>query len=216
MSAAAHGVVSTRWWWVRHAPVPDGGRIYGQGDLDCDCSETRVFDAVARMLPDNAQWVTSSLKRTHQTAAAIIAASNGRHAPSDLPRFHDFAEQHFGDWQGQVREDMRKAHGITPMTFWLTQGDAKAPNGESFPDLVARTTPVIDDLTRRHAGRDIVSVTHGGTIRAAIQHALRVPTHVAHAFTIDNCSVTMLEHLDDGRGRHVWRSQGVNVRPWLP
>ena len=31
------GVVTTRWWWVRHAPVPDGGFIYGQRDLDCDC-----------------------------------------------------------------------------------------------------------------------------------------------------------------------------------
>ena len=25
------GVVTTRWWWVRHAPVrSDGGNIYGQ------------------------------------------------------------------------------------------------------------------------------------------------------------------------------------------
>ena len=30
------GVVATRWWWVRHAPVrSDGGNIYGQKDMDC-------------------------------------------------------------------------------------------------------------------------------------------------------------------------------------
>ena len=38
----------TRWWWIRHAPVPDGGRIYGQGDLDCDCSDKLIFDVLAR------------------------------------------------------------------------------------------------------------------------------------------------------------------------
>ena len=33
-------VVTTRWWWVRHAPVRnDGGNIYGQSDLACDTSE---------------------------------------------------------------------------------------------------------------------------------------------------------------------------------
>jgi alpha-ribazole phosphatase len=64
-------IVETRWWWVRHAPVPDGGRIYGQRDLDCDCSNEKVFRAVAARLPANAVWVTSALKRAKQTAAAI-------------------------------------------------------------------------------------------------------------------------------------------------
>ena len=39
MSSPASSLIETRWWHVRHAPVPDGGRIYGQRDLDCDCSE---------------------------------------------------------------------------------------------------------------------------------------------------------------------------------
>jgi hypothetical protein len=29
----------TRWWWVRHAPVPNPERrCYGQSDMDCDVS----------------------------------------------------------------------------------------------------------------------------------------------------------------------------------
>ena len=33
-------LVTTRWWWVRHAPVRnDGGNIYGQTDLACDTSD---------------------------------------------------------------------------------------------------------------------------------------------------------------------------------
>lgn len=211
----ADGIVTTRWWWVRHAPVPDGGRIYGQSDLDCDCSNQRVFDAVARTLPAGAHWVTSSLKRTYQTADAIIAASKGRHAPVEMPRFAEFAEQHMGDFQGQHREEFRRANGFTPLHRWMTQGDAKAPNGESFPDLIARVTPLIDDLTHRHAGRDIVAVTHGGTIRAALHHALGLSGEISHGFIIDNVSVSMLEHMRDANGNAVWRSHGVNLRPWL-
>jgi alpha-ribazole phosphatase len=216
MSHASSTVIETRWWWVRHAPVPDGGHIYGQGDLDCDCSKEPVFRAVAAALPKNALWVTSSLKRTHQTAAAIIAASAGRHAPAAMPSYPALAEQHFGDWQGQHRETMRQKLGITPMTFWMTKGDERAPNGESFPDLAARVTGVIADLTRAHVGRDIVAVTHGGTIRAAIQHALGATGDTAHAFTIDNCSITVLDHLHDPASPDTskWRVSAVNHRPW--
>ena len=70
---------TTQWWWVRHAPVPDGGRIYGQRDLDCDCSDGGIFTALARELPREAVWVTSNLKRATQTAAAIHAAMGQPH-----------------------------------------------------------------------------------------------------------------------------------------
>ena len=45
----AADVVTTRWWWVRHAPVrEDGGNIYGQKDLGCDTSDRVVFEAVGK------------------------------------------------------------------------------------------------------------------------------------------------------------------------
>ena len=217
MTPASPSIVETRWWWVRHAPVPDGGCIYGQRDLDCDCSDEKVFRAVAARLPAHAVWVTSALKRAKQTAAAIHAASAGKHAPAEMPAHATFNEQHLGEWQGQDRSAFRKTQGITAMDFWLTKGDAKAPGGESFPDLFNRVVPVINDLNTAHAGRDIVTVTHGGTIRAALGHALGGPPTIAHAFTIDNCSISIIEHLRDTTppGAGDWRLGGVNLRPWL-
>ena len=52
----------------------DGGCIYGQKDLGCDTSDRVVFEAVGKILPRNAVWYASNLKRTHQTADAIWAA----------------------------------------------------------------------------------------------------------------------------------------------
>ena len=45
---------TTRFWWVRHAPVDSEGRIYGQKDMPCDCSDTAVFAGLARQLPRDA------------------------------------------------------------------------------------------------------------------------------------------------------------------
>jgi alpha-ribazole phosphatase len=217
MSAASSDIIATRWWHVRHAPVPDGGRIYGQRDLDCDCSNASVFRAVANMLPKDAVWITSDLKRAKQTAAAIHAASNGRHAPKHMPAYTALNEQHLGDWQGVDRNEFRKLRALTAKSFWLTVGDEKAPNGESYPDLVNRVAPLISELTKAHRGRNIISVTHGGTIRSALAHALASPLEMSHAFTIDNVSITLLDHLHDPAhpGSDVWRVSHVNAMPWL-
>jgi len=44
-------VTTTRFWWVRHAPVAHDGRIYGQEDKTCDCTDETVFKGLARQLP---------------------------------------------------------------------------------------------------------------------------------------------------------------------
>ncbi len=64
---------TTRWWWVRHAPViHHGGAIYGNSEVECDTSDAASFRGLAQRLPANALWVTSHLSRARKTAAAII------------------------------------------------------------------------------------------------------------------------------------------------
>ncbi|MET0192995.1 MAG: histidine phosphatase family protein [Hyphomicrobiaceae bacterium] len=205
----------TRWWWVRHAPVPDGGFIYGQRDLDCDCGDAEVFATLARELPADAVWLTSNLVRTRQTAAAILAAAaDGRHGAIEPQAVPDLAEQHLGEWQGLERRAFYESRRIGTHTLWFAAADERPPGGESFADLTARVFPAIERANGEHGGRDIVAVTHGGTIRAALALALAVPLQTALAFTVENCSLTRLDHLatDDGPG--MWRVVAVNHRPW--
>jgi alpha-ribazole phosphatase len=203
--------METRWWWIRHAPVPDGGHIYGQRDLDCDCSDVAVFDALARELPHGAVWITSHLVRTHQTAAAIRAAMP-YHSTQPEPRIlPELAEQHLGDWQGLDRKEFFARHRTADNPFWFGPASESAPNGESFVDLVERVTGAVDSLSREYAGRDIVVVAHGGTIRAALALALRIEPDDALGCVIDNCSLTRIDHLaNDATGR--WRVVSVNRR----
>ena len=205
---------STRWWWIRHAPVPDGGRIYGQRDLDCDCSDAQIFAILARELPRDAIWLTSNLARTKQTAAAILAAGKGRHEGAAPLAISAFAEQHLGDWQGRERRAFYAERKVGTHTLWFAPATERPPNGESFVDLVQRVLPAIDETTREHRGRDIVAVTHGGTIRAAIAHALGLDPQAALGFQIENCSLTRLDQLAPAGSAPLWRVGAVNHRPW--
>jgi alpha-ribazole phosphatase len=203
----------TRWWWIRHAPVPDGGRIYGQRDVDCDCGDAAVFAALAQALPRRAVWLTSSLARTQQTAAAIRAASAGDGADDAPIAVAAFAEQHLGAWQGLDRSEFFAGRGANRHRFWFAPAHERAPGGESFADLVSRVAPAVDRLTADFAGRDIIAVTHGGTIKAALALALRLDPEAALSFAIDNCSLTRIDHLLPHAGVGRWRVAGVNQRP---
>jgi alpha-ribazole phosphatase len=210
--AAQDDFVRTRWWWIRHAPVRvDEGRIYGQRDLPCDCSDVRVFSALAALLPRKAVWITSHLARTRQTAQAILAAGDFE-APQQILQDQDLAEQHLGDWQGLDRRTFLMNRKQEPDSFWYAAADERAPNGESFLDLVARVDAAIARANDAHRGSDIIAVVHGGTIRAALVIALGLPPRTGFAFTIDNCSLTRLDHYQ-GRQGAGWRVPMVNQHP---
>ena len=206
------GFVRTRWFWVRHAPVrEDGGCIYGQADLACDCSDIEVFRGLSGALPRGAVWVASHLVRTHQTAAAVWNA--GLEAPEQLWRERDLAEQHLGDWQGMDRATFFAGRAMAPASYWFAPAVERAPSGESFVDVAARVRGAIERLTQRWRGRDIVAVAHGGTIKAALAIALGLEPEGALAFAIDNCSLTRLDHMQ-GEGEAGWRVAMVNHQPW--
>jgi alpha-ribazole phosphatase len=207
----------TRWWWVRHAPVTvNNGRCYGQTDHPCDCSNTAAFAGLAAKLPQDATWITSPLLRTHMTAAAMVRA--GLPGPDPIPGpgvlvEPELIEQHFGEWQGKTYAELAEQNGNLWPSFWLAPAHLVPPGGESFVQLLARAHPAILRLSREHAGRDIIAVTHGGTIRAAVALALDLAPEAALAVSIENLSVTRIEHFPDDEAARRWRVTGVNHPP---
>jgi alpha-ribazole phosphatase len=202
-------MVVTRWWWIRHAPVTgDGGRIYGQRDVDCDVSDGAAFAVLARSLPRDAVWVTSHLKRALDTARAITEAGLAAPPPIIEP---DLAEQNFGEWQGQLRTEVF-ARNPDKRGFWLAPAHLAPPGGESFVQLVERVSVAVRRLGRDHAGRDIVAIAHGGTIRAALALALNLEPATALAFSTDNLALTRIDQIDSPEG-DAWRVSAVNLPP---
>ena len=203
-------MTQTCWWWVRHAPVTEtNGRIYGATDPRADTFDEPSFNALHAMLPHRARWVTSHLRRTKQTAAAIAEAGGRDIAPLEE---HSFGEQDFGDWHGMSYNELTRMP--TAHRFWLAPASFVAPNGESFACLCARTAPAIRRLTSEWAGRDIVAVAHGGTIRAALGLALGLDPETALNFATDNLSLTRIDHhAATDRHPESWRVVYLNRPP---
>ena len=198
----------TRWWWIRHAPVTaNDGRIYGQKDLPADCSDDGAFATLAKILPSGAVLATSDLQRTTQTADAIKTAG------LDLPEAivePAFREQCFGEWQDMRYEEFASLRDDLAHRHWLSPAFERPPLGESFADVIARVVPAVIRMTATYAGRDVVAVAHGGTIRAAAALALGLDPEAVLAISIDNLSLTRLDHIDDDENGAAWRVATVN------
>lgn len=202
----------TQWWWIRHAPVTAvAGRLYGQMDVDCDTGDADDFARLAAMLPVDAIWLTTPLRRTRKTFLAIAARTAGLPEPVVEP---DFIEQSFGRWQGLSWDEMRDIDPKAYADFWHDPTRSAPPGGESYVAQMDRTRAAIERLSLEYAGRDIVSVSHGGTIRAAVAMALDLTPEAAMAVVVDNLSVTRLSKVDDGLLKSkggVWLVQGINI-----
>ena len=84
----------------------------------------------------------------------------------------------------------------------------KPPGGESMAEVITRVGAAMERLADEHAGREVVIVSHGGAIRGAIAHALRIGPDNALHMSIQNLSLSRLQHSPDG-----WRVVCVNELP---
>ena len=84
----------TRWWLVRHAPAinPDG-LIYGQSEIEVDCSNRAALETLAALLPPDPIRMVTPLARTRTTAEALWGTRDCVSEPA-------LVEQSFGEWQG--------------------------------------------------------------------------------------------------------------------
>ena len=199
--------VSTRWWLLRHAPVPcPHGRIHGQLDVACDTSEDEVFQSLAKALPANPVLVESGLIRCRQTAGALEGGGLLLPPPIIEP---DLAEQNFGRWQGRSWLDLEAAKDPDLAAFWAAPAATAPPGGESFAAMIERVRGAMEQLTSAQAGRDILAVVHAGTVRAALAVALGLSPDQALRFAVKPLSLTRLDAMPGG-----WRVETVNAQPY--
>ena len=77
-------------------------------------------------------------------------------------------------------------------------------------EVITRVGVAMERLADTHAGRDVVIVSHGGAIRAAIAHALRIGPDNALHMSIQNLSLSRVQRTPGGwRGGLRERAAGV-------
>ncbi|HEY2592554.1 MAG TPA: histidine phosphatase family protein [Chloroflexota bacterium] len=151
---------------VRHAETVDNVSMRLSGWTDTDLSPRGenqlelLADHFNRHHRNIDQLYASPLLRSRRTAEAIGTLTG--HAPVLLD---DLREMYFGDLDGRPFEELREAYAH------LLEADENSaledfvwPSGESRSGFSARVLRVTNQIARRHAGRSVGVVTHGGVI----------------------------------------------------
>jgi len=207
-------VTPTRLFLIRHALVEPSARLTMYGTMDvalCTLAlqqEALAYRWLAARLPQPARWFVTPLSRTRATAEAIFAAG---HPAAPLTTLPAFVEQHLGEWEGLPHDAFFERLRHPPHPFWSISVEERPPGGESFTDVMARVAPALDELVVAYEGGDLVIVAHGGSIRAALAHALGIPGLPALGFSIKNLGLTRLEKVAGD-----WRVAAVNEEPFTP
>ena len=113
----------TRWWWVRHAPVPNPEAAATASSTRIATSATRRCSSTRRSCCPRARSGT----RPTCCARARPPSISARRAPSSASSRidPDLAEQHFGDWQGLTYVEIAEKHGDNHL-FWLAAAGVPA------------------------------------------------------------------------------------------
>jgi 2,3-bisphosphoglycerate-dependent phosphoglycerate mutase len=111
---------------------------------------------------------TSDLTRAQRTLSIILEELG----QTGLVTHQDqkLNERDYGDLSGLNKDDTRKRWGEDQVHIWRRSYDIAPPGGESLKDTAARVLPYYDakiwpDV---NAGRDVLVVAHGNSLRALI------------------------------------------------
>jgi broad specificity phosphatase PhoE len=178
---------------VRHA----GTLATRRGDFPVDegLTENTQLDAgaLADYAPPDALAFTSPARRAVETAEAAEWSPivDVRLSPLDV-----------GSWAGRSLRDVQSSD---PDGFlaWLTDPWARPHDGETVAELFDRVRPLLDEW---HAGPrdDLVTVTHGAVVRAAVTIALDAP--VTSFWRVEASPVSVTELHTRGSGWVLFRS----------
>ena len=141
----------------------------------------------------------SDLDRAQVTAQAVASAT-GVALQTDAR----LRERHYGAFQGLTYDEI-ETQWPQQAKSWRERDPEFAPEGgESLQDLYARVLPTLDALARRHAGEQIVWVTHGGVIDVLYRAATRQDLTIRRTWDLGNTAINRL----------LWTQQGLSLVGW--
>jgi broad specificity phosphatase PhoE len=175
---------------VRHGQTEGNVEERYQGRTDTELNEIGLqqADRLARRLSsEKIDCVYSSdLKRAMQTAERVASASDLRVSPRK-----ELRELDVGEFEGKRLEEIVEDHG--PLEEMWSEGEWRAPGGETLSELSARVDRFVADVKRCHEEGTILVVAHGGTLRSLISGFLEIDPHNWWRFQLDSASLSILE-----------------------
>ncbi len=164
-------MATTRLYLVRHGATQLSAEDRFAGDIGVDLSadgRSQAERLAVRVRDHSISAIYSSpLSRAVETAR-IIATGCGLE-----PRVSDgLREIHHGHWEGLTRQEVETRFAVE-YAAWEEDPFTFAPEGgESGVSVLARALPALREIVVRHAGLNVLAVSHKATIRLLLSSLL--------------------------------------------
>lgn len=182
----------TRIYLVRHARTGwnQHGQYQGHSDVALSEEGRRQARLLAKRLAgkDLHFFYASDLSRALETAQ-IVAAAYGQPV---IPLM-ELREVNFGLWEGLTFQEINEKYAGLATQWRLNPGQVGIPQGEGFAEVKERACRVIMDLVARHPDKNILVVSHGGTIRAILCGLFGLSLDRLWCLAQDNTAVNIVD-----------------------
>jgi probable phosphoglycerate mutase len=196
---------------IRHGETPWNRNRRWQGHADVPLSREGLEQAIRLALHLKEERTpidriySSDLRRAQQTAQKLVEA-----LATELVVDPALREIEVGKWTGLSQDEIKERFAEEWARIAAGE-DLPRGGGETFAAFSLRIVAALDRLRRRHGGKTVAAVTHGGVIRAALLHALGLPwLRIREVAAVDNTALTEL--LWDGT---IWTVGRRNHTPHL-
>jgi probable phosphoglycerate mutase len=195
--------VTTRFIVVRHGETRwnTETRIQGQKDSDLTPEGLSQAEAIGRRLARERfdAIVASDLGRAMRTAERI-----GAHCALPVAPEPGLRERCFGQGEGFTYAEVDSRWPGVFSRAPNTDPDAVIPGGETRRQFHERIHAAFLALARKHAGKRIVAVTHGGVLAVLYRIVHGIPLAHAHKVTISNASYNAVAFDGDAWRLEAW------------
>ena len=188
---------------IRHGETPwtQERRFQGATNTHLTARGKKQAAAIARCLkPYGIHRVyASDLWRARETAAFISKSVRKKVVHDKRLR-----ELSFGKWEGRTAIDLMKDKK-SGYANWCRGIKMSPPAGESVAAIRKRVRNFLKEISRKHEGKKIAIVTHGGPVKIFLFEALKLPFRSFWSFRIEPASITIL-----GIGKHFAQAYCIN------
>lgn len=189
--------------FVRHGETAWNLENRMQGHRDSPLTEKGLLqaealaDLLSRERPD--VLYSSDLGRAWQTAVPIAAKTGLEPVGAAAWR-----ERNLGIFEGIEITALPATFPADWAAFMTWDPAYRVPNGESSSDLHDRIRAAADELGRRHPGKRVAVVTHGGVLDMLMRIALDIPLDRKRTWSLFNASLSTF----------TWRAGAWRLNTW--
>lgn len=179
---------------LRHGACQGGSIFRGHTDSALSALGQQqmlsALDKLRALNPEqNNPWqsiISSPLQRCANVAADLATPQQ----PLILePAFQEIS---FGDWDGQLTEQVLTEQPQQVAAFWESPSRHTPPNGEPLQDFERRVARAWSELLQNQRGNHVLLISHGGVVRMLLAKLLSMPLHALTSLNVPHGCISRI------------------------